>query len=258
MNNQREQYEEIYNGARKNLLLMILLTVVNMVLLVLDAQVMMLFSATLPYVAVAIGMAGYSSTALTLSVVFAIVIIGLYLLCWWLSKKHYGWMFFAFVLFVLDTVALVAIYVSSGEISGILDTIMHVWILFYLLSGCIHGYKLNHLPEEVYTSSTTQYPTIQGNDSTDSYALRSADEVKCRILLQSKVHGHEVVYRRVKRVNELVVDGSVYDEMEALVEKAHELCASIDGHTIQVGFDGWCHSFLKVDGYTVLKKIRWY
>jgi hypothetical protein len=93
----------------------------------------------------------------------------------------------------------------------------------------------------------------------NSESIRIADStVKARILLEADALGHAIVYRRVKRVNELVIDGRVYDEMEALVEFAHSLKAQIDGHTIEVGFDGWVHSYLKIDGQTVGRKRRLY
>ena len=68
--------------------------------------------------------------------------------------------------------------------------------------------------------------------------------------------GHYVVYRRVKKTNELVIDLYVYDEIEILVECAHSLEARIDGHLIVVGFDGVSHSYLSVDGEIVAKKLR--
>lgn len=43
---------------------------------------------------------------------------------------------------------------------------------------------------------------------------------------------------------------------EALAEFAHELKAEIDGHSIAVGYDGFAHSYLKVDGEITMKKLR--
>ena len=76
--------------------------------------------------------------------------------------------------------------------------------------------------------------------------------------MEADALGRAIVYRRVKRVNELVIDGRVYDEIEALVEFAHSLKAQLDGHLIEVGFDGWVHSYLKIDGQTVARKTRFY
>lgn len=68
--------------------------------------------------------------------------------------------------------------------------------------------------------------------------------------------GHSIVYRRIKGVNELVIDGNVYDEIEALIEYAHTLKAQVDGHLFEAEFDGKAHSYIKVDGQTVAKKLR--
>jgi hypothetical protein len=90
-------------------------------------------------------------------------------------------------------------------------------------------------------------------------ALRRADmEQKHRILLKAEFEGHTVVYRRVKKVNELVIDGFVYDEMELGIEPAHSLSARIDGKLYEVGYDGKSSSYFNVDGTRKAKKTRWY
>lgn len=87
--------------------------------------------------------------------------------------------------------------------------------------------------------------------------MRVADTtVKSRTLLETDVHGHAVCYRRVKRTNELVIDGNVYDEIEMLMETAHALHATVDGHEIVVGYDGVSKSYVKVDGVVVGTKLR--
>lgn len=50
----------------------------------------------------------------------------------------------------------------------------------------------------------------------------------------------------------------MYDEIEALVEFSHSLEAHIDGHSIEVSFDGKYHSYLKIDGQLVEKTWRFY
>ena len=88
------------------------------------------------------------------------------------------------------------------------------------------------------------------------YPSEFAFDVKHRVLMEGNYGGHRVVYRRVKRVNELVIDGYVYDEYEALAEMAHCLTARIDVHTIEVGFDGISSSYFRVDGQMKAKKVR--
>ena len=79
--------------------------------------------------------------------------------------------------------------------------------------------------------------------------LRYADnDVKARIFLENDIYGHKIVYRRVKKTNELVIDGKVYGEYVALLERTHLLTAAVDGHTYGAGFDGRGFVYLTVDG----------
>ena len=94
-------------------------------------------------------------------------------------------------------------------------------------------------------------------DVPDSPILRRADmEIKFRTLLTFDAHGHKVLYRRVKRMNELIIDGYVYDEYEKFFEGAHDLFATVDGHAFSVGYNGMGQSYGIVDGETVLEKTR--
>ena len=80
--------------------------------------------------------------------------------------------------------------------------------------------------------------SVRGGQSSDTPFLRNADEEKKgRILLSAEVEGFRIVYRRLGFVNELVVNGKVYDEKKAVLEFSHELSASIGGHTIEAGLD---------------------
>lgn len=134
--------QEKYETARKNLLLMIIFTAVNVVLLILNADVMMLFSATVPYMAAAFGFAwqgtGFSMVCFTI----AVITVVLYVLCWYMSKKRYGWMIVALVMFILDTLAMAGMYLGLGEISGILDVVIHAWVLYYLIIGVKYGKQI--------------------------------------------------------------------------------------------------------------------
>lgn len=259
---EKEIMEEKYEAARKNLLLMLVLTVINIVLVAFDSTVIMLFSATIPYYAAALALMIRSQSMLILGLGLAIILLLAYFLCWYFSKKHYGWMIFALILFIVDTIGLILIYILSEDISGVLDLIMHIWILYYLVIGVINGYKLKDLPvlnnEEAQLETPLLYNAFD-TTQTSSNILRKADfNVKSRILLETDYNGHQIIYRRVKRTNELVIDGNVYSDVTMLVEKAHALSAHIGNHTYEVGFDGVCYSYIKVDGQIIEKKVRVY
>lgn len=94
-------------------------------------------------------------------------------------------------------------------------------------------------------------------DGFEDAALRRADfSKKHRVLLKKKIGGYEICYCRIKNVNELVINGSVYDERKAIVEFEHTLSASIDGHLIEAGLDDESFSFIAFDEKIVAKKKR--
>ena len=129
--------------------MMIALTLLNIVLLFTGSNTMMLSSATVPYYAAILGWASEDQIFLTVNLVIAGICLLAYLLCWIFSKKHYGWMIAALVMFIMDTLALVGIYLMIEDFSGIMDLLIHAWVLYYLFLGVTNGRKLKQLPEEV-------------------------------------------------------------------------------------------------------------
>ena len=109
--NLRAKYDAQYASARANLGAVVLLSLVNVGLMVLDAGVSFLFSAVLPQVAINygwyldawLGGSTYTIIAYAISALW----IGAFALCYYLSKKHPGCMTAALVLFCLDCLVLV-------------------------------------------------------------------------------------------------------------------------------------------------------
>jgi hypothetical protein len=144
----------------------------------------------------------------------------------------------------------------QGIAESIIDLVFHIWVIVYLSIGINSHYKLKNLPEEEITQEETTQENAVENEIQNSAILRMADmDVKAKILLQTEKDGFVITYRRVKRVNELVVNGSVYDEYEALIENHHILSGVISGRTIEAGYDGF-NSYIKIDGEIIAKKIR--
>lgn len=274
----RQILEAKYKNARSNLLLVLAFTVVNIVLLVAKSDVYFLFSAYIPYVLVTIGMATcgmfpaeyytdeLAGTEFLPTSVFGVIlgislaIVALYLISWIFSKKNtVGWLIFALVIFAIDTA--IMLFFSGLQLDGLIDIAFHIWVIVSLSIGINAGVKLKKLPpEEIIEAEPDSEDTEQEElPEENSSAIRMADpDVKARVLLTAEALGHTITYRRVKRVNELVIDGNVYDEIEALLETAHSLKAQIDGRTIEVGYDGSIRSYLKIDGEMTAKKIRIY
>ena len=137
-----------YNSARANLFLMLALTAVNIILLFFKSDYMLLFSATVPYLAVLFGQLSGVTSGLVVGVCIAAIIILVYFLCWILSKKSYGWMIAALVLFIIDTIYMAYFYISASDASGILDVVIHALVLYYLFVGVKSGLALKNQPAE--------------------------------------------------------------------------------------------------------------
>ncbi len=162
---ERERLEAKYAAARGNLLLVIAMTLINIVLLMVNADSYFLFSAFIPYYLVMFGMmmcgkfpmeyyleAGiepediifYDDSFLVTMGIMAAIILILYFLFWLLSKNNnIGWLIAALVFFAVDTFALLLI--GGFSVDMILDYLLHAWVLYYLISGVVAHYKLRKL-----------------------------------------------------------------------------------------------------------------
>lgn len=128
-----------YTAARSNLLAVTAFTAINIILAVVNANLYMLFSAEVPYVFAITGISlyaeGYSIGVLIGFVIVSLILTVPYLLCWYFSKKNYGWMIAALVYFSIDCVLTLAFF----DLSMIIDALFHAWVLYYLIIGVKYG-----------------------------------------------------------------------------------------------------------------------
>ena len=148
-----------YNRSRANLLLVIVFTVVNL-FTVTFGNTYFLFSANLPmlFPAVPAEIAADTEYLTAMGMMpedgMIIILVGLvlgliltvpYLLCWIFSKKRPGWMVAALVFFSIDCLVLLGLY----DLTDVLfDLLIHGWVMFYLITGVTHGFKLKKMPED--------------------------------------------------------------------------------------------------------------
>ena len=281
----RALYEQKYRTSRMNLLLVVAFTVINLILLVTNANSYFLFSAFIPYFITSLGMLfcgrfpeefyedGFAdmtfldNSVFVVLLILSIIITLFYLLTWFLSSKNrMVWLIVALVLFGIDTLGMLVL--NGISIDSILDIAFHAWVIYYLIIGVNAGKKLKELPPEeelppvVETENGEVALSAEDEEGStakpqDSPVLREADkDAKHRVLLDTyALNKYDVCYRRVKHTNELVINGNVYDEVSGVMEFPHTLNAFVDGHYIQAGYTG-THSFINVDGGNVAKKIR--
>ena len=160
---QKQALASKYSAARINLLLFIIFSAVNLIMLALGTNTYFLFSATVPYLIVQIakvycgmlppeyytgelaGMEFADKSFFYISIAVAGLVLGIYLLCWLLSKKNnVRWLIIGLVLVVFDTLLLL---LNSG-LGSIVDLLFHIWMIVIIGSGIKAYNKLQSLPKE--------------------------------------------------------------------------------------------------------------
>ena len=97
----------------------------------------------------------------------------------------------------------------------------------------------------------------ENREVSSSHPLRKADpDAKNKILLEAMTPDYNICYRRVGRVNELVINGYVYSEIKGIFEFEHTLRAVLDGHAIEAGLDDLNCSFITLDDRILNYKQR--
>lgn len=126
--------------TRQHISVMILITLVDIALTLLNEDVAICFAALLPQQILILGL-GYSAlTGVTgfavWTIVLTVISVALYLLCLIFSYRRPGWLIVAAVMTALDSAVGVAL-VMLGSKSYTVDIITHVWIVIALIAGYI-------------------------------------------------------------------------------------------------------------------------
>ncbi len=150
--NQIALEQKTYTQAKIDLLIIIAFTLINIILLIAGGDTYMLFSAYIPYMLVVYGYfyAGRADASmyedvqnfepqgdglLIVTVAVALLILAAYLILALMSKKHYGYMLAAAVLFTVDTLFILGSF-------DILSMAIHVVMLIVIARGVFVGKKL--------------------------------------------------------------------------------------------------------------------
>ena len=274
----RGSLQSKYSAARTNLLMVVAFTAVNIIMLAFGGGSYFLFSATVPYLITLYGMLlcgmlpeevyedmegmfFLDESFFYITLAIAAAILALYVICFFFSKKKPVFLTVGLVIFAIDTLVMVLYYGISADM--ILDAVFHAWVLWILFSGVRANSELKKMPEdepaiEAEFRDITEEESYDGDkELEDSPILRHVDPMaKARILMREEINGHTIEYRRVKRTNELAIDGKVYAEYIALAEQPHKLRARIGGHVYAVGTNVNSQIFVSVDEKVIRTKFR--
>lgn len=140
-------------------------------------------------------------------------------------------------------------YDNSYIILGIVICAGGVSFLIYVV---IESRNKRKLADEI-----VQKTEILKNSAQDSEPLYEIDlNKKYRILLQITKGDLQIIYRRRWFVNELVINGMVYDKKRAVIEFPHKLFAKVNGKIVEAGLSDYSNSYISVNGKVVKRKKR--
>lgn len=138
----QEYYERQVAMGRSALLVVLCLTVANLLLLLSNTNFYLLFSASVPYY-LTIMARGYdlaafgavNQTYTWAAVGVSILILGLFFVCWLLSRSTPQWLTVGLVLFVVDSIGLVLMcrFIFGGFTDSLLDLLMHGWVMYEII-----------------------------------------------------------------------------------------------------------------------------
>lgn len=186
---------------------------------------------------------------------FAFLAVAAFATCWVLSRWHAWALVVGTALMVLDTGAL--LWFFDVSLQYLSEYVMRVLLLVILIMGVVARYRINFI-EWTGEDPTVEPGTQDAACRPETPALHGMDySVKGQIIMISDIQGYTVCYRRVGRINELVINRMVYDTVDAgQYEQPHELRACVDGHEFVVGTGADAQSYIRFDGEVVKKRER--
>lgn len=162
--NYRAHLQQQLSVARRTLLGVVVMTLINLVLLT-DGDTYLVFSASVPYYLTFLGKVidnGFGAmikngTYTATGLVMGLAILAVYLLPWFLSKKRGGWLYLGAGLLCLDLLALAAVsLLLFDSITGTaVDILIHIVAIVQIGKGAKAYKTLKDLPPEIsYTVVT--------------------------------------------------------------------------------------------------------
>ncbi len=181
-----------YKSARFDLLLISLFSIINILFAAFGGQTYFLFCAMVPYFLIIVGLELTGSfdkeyygdsydtyqfldkPFLYVMLVIALLIVGIYLLMWFLSKDFkVGFLTTSLVMFAIDTLFTFTFQLTFDTIFSI---VIHIFAIVGLINGVIAGHRLKKLLPEGETQRTAfeVYPSYQ-SDAPDITAEANAN-----------------------------------------------------------------------------------
>lgn len=254
--------ERKYENSRKSLLAIVVFSFINVFLILANTGLSFLFSALLPVFCIEVGKTAAEQFAvdsfITTGIVIALLIISLYLMCYFLSKKYRSFMIVALVFFSIDTLFVIWLLTFGDILNGIITVLFHVWGLISLIVGVNARAVLKVMPQD---SSSDFRPIPEASEAIATAAklptaVLRPDIEKGKILIAERVGDLDIIVKRRYRVTELIVNGMVYAERKGLVEIHYSLDICVNNVAIQAIMESNATIYLYVNGTLMAQKRR--
>ncbi|MDE5996549.1 MAG: hypothetical protein K2G56_06485 [Eubacterium sp.] len=179
-----EKLKKRVNTAKHTIILVAALTIVNTILIAVNADLVFTFSAYVPQL-VTFNFADMdaemqANSYLYIGIAIAILMALIYLALWFGAKKKAGFLIVALVLFGIDTAVLLYDLTSYFEASYLIDVAFHAWVIYDLDIGISANSKLKKLTVEEtliqQNSEETDYYNPCPQNTEDSVSDHSIEE----------------------------------------------------------------------------------
>ncbi|HPE94687.1 MAG TPA: hypothetical protein PLT66_01290 [Bacillota bacterium] len=146
-------------SARSTILVVAVLSVINFILINAGSETYFVFSLSSTYLLASLG--AYYAEMQTIGIIANILIIGLFVLFWFLSKKRPKFIIGALVMWVLDFIFMLSaalLLYEEGLADSLLELAFRAVVLVSLILGTVGAFTLGkYTPEQIneFTSSTS-------------------------------------------------------------------------------------------------------
>ena len=141
------------NLARYMLLGTVIITAINLVLLLTNADFYIVYFAAVPYYLSWFGLlldGGVAGPMTVAGLILAGIVLAVYLLVWFLAKKQQGWLKVGLGLLIADTLALLglAVFLSDNIMDFFWELALHGAVLYEMILGVSAQKKLDAQPQQ--------------------------------------------------------------------------------------------------------------
>lgn len=215
------QYNAKYKQVRLTLLVIIVCSLVNVFTLTFG-DMYYLFSSFFTQLIALVGAEIYLMTeaigALVIFAILGVISVVPYVLAYFFSKKHVGWMIAALALFSVDSLLFLIFFLLSllaGDFSGIFDLIIRVYALWSLGAGVKYGLHAKsappYTPSQPYTPAAAQPADESAAISRTITVTRKKAFSGCAIRFQCYIDKQQVALFQNGQSMEFTVSGGAHE-----------------------------------------------